>query len=203
MRARACVWPAVFLLAAAPALWASEEAAGHGGGGQEFIGKVLNFVILFGGLGFVLFKPLRAFLRKRSEDVRRTLDDSDAERRRAEEKLKTAQARLAGLASDIETMKKAAEAEGRAEQEKIRRLAAEEAEKIRTLTKADMESRVRAGVRELKRHAAALAVQRARERIEKRMTPGTEAVLVERAIKDLAAGDEKKDSDPKVRPRAH
>lgn len=203
MRARACVWPAVFLLVAAPALWGSEEAAGHGGGAQEFFGKVLNFIILFGGLAFVLFKPLRAMLRQRTDDVRRTLDDSEAERRQAEEKLKTAQARLAGLASEVEAMKKSAEADGRAEQEKIRNLAAKEAEKIKTLTKADIESRVRAGVRELKRHAAALAVERARARIEKRMNPETEAALIEQAIKDLAARDEKKGSDPKIRPRAH
>lgn len=202
MRGRAAVWTGVFLLLAAPCLRASEESAHHGGG-MDFVGKVINFVVLFGGLAFVLFKPLRAFLRKRTEDVRRALDDSEDERRRAGEKLREARERLAGLASEVEAMKRAAEAEGRAEQDKIRRLAAEEAEKIKKLSKADMESKVRAGVRELKRHAAALAVERAGARIRERLTSETQAVLIEGAIKDLAGKDEKEGPDPKIRPRAH
>jgi F0F1-type ATP synthase membrane subunit b/b' len=142
-------------------------------------------------------------LRNRTEEIRRALEDSEAEKRRAGEKLEEARARLANLASEVDAVKKAAEAEGRAEQEGIRRLAAEEAEKIRRLAKADMEAQVRAGILALKRHAASLAAERALERIRGRLTPETHTVLIERSIGDLAASDEKKGPDPKVRPGAH
>ncbi|OGD11045.1 MAG: hypothetical protein A2Y86_02805 [Candidatus Aminicenantes bacterium RBG_13_62_12] len=203
MNVRPGIWLIVLFLAAAPGLWGAEESAGHGGGSLDFIGKVINFAVLFGGLAFVLFKPLRAMLRKRTEDVRRTLDDSEAERRRAEENLRFAQARLENLASEVEALRKAAEAEGLAEQEKIRRLAAEEAEKIKRLTKSDMEAQVRAGIRELKRHAAGLAVERASARLKSRLTPERQAGLIDLSIAELAGKDEKEGSDPKIRPRAH
>ncbi|MBM3296517.1 MAG: ATP synthase F0 subunit B [Candidatus Aminicenantes bacterium] len=202
MKGRTAAWLGILLLAVAPCLRASEESAHHGGG-MDFIGKVLNFLVLFGGLAYILHKPLRAFLRKRTENVRLVLEESEKDRLLADEKLRSARERLAGLASEVEAMKRAAEAEGRAEQDRIRRLAAEEAEKIKRLARADMESRVRAGVRELKRHAAALAVERAGARIRERLTSETQAVLIEGAIKDLAGRDEKEGPDPKVRPRAH
>lgn len=190
------------LLLAASGLWGAEEGAAHGGGGMEFFGKVLNFAVLFGGLAFILIKPLRAFFRNRTDQVRKVLEDSEAEKRRAEEMLEEARTRLASLASEVEAVKKAAETEGRAEQENIRRLAAEEAEKIKRLAKADMEAQVRAGVLELKRHAAGLAVERAMERIRERLTPEAQIGLIDRSIENLAENDEKKGPDPKVRPGA-
>ncbi len=204
MRARnvlpVVVW--ILLLSAVP-LFASEEHAGQGAGIMEFLGKVFNFLVLFGGLAVLLFKPMRAFLRRRTEDVRRVMEETEAERKEAEKKYEEAARRLDRLASEVEAVKSAAEADGLAEQEKIRRLAAEEAEKIKRLAQADLEAQVRAGIKELKRHAAELAVRRAQEKIREKMTAERQAILIEQAIRDVAAKNEKEHPHPKIRPRVH
>jgi len=183
-------------------LWGSEEGLGHSGSSLDMIGKVVNFLILFGGLGFILFKPVRAILAGRQAEARRKLDDAQEKVRQAEERLRQARERLSDLEAEVMSLHKAAEEEGRAEQEKIRKLAREEADRIKRLTEQDMEAQVRSGLRELKRYAAGLAAERALARIKARLTPEIQAGLIDRAIEELSKNDQT-GSDSKVRPRAH
>ncbi|MEN6310930.1 MAG: ATP synthase F0 subunit B, partial [Acidobacteriota bacterium] len=62
-------------------LFMSAEEPGKPSETMHFIGMVVNFAVLFGGLAFVMRKPLAAMLRKRSDDVRdsiRLADESNA-----------------------------------------------------------------------------------------------------------------------------
>jgi len=190
----------LFLLAVG--LWGAEEGEKPSRGGLDMIGKVINFLILFGGLGYFLYKPIRAILAGRREEARRKLDDAQEKVRQAEEQLRQAQERLSGLEAEVLSLRTAAQEEGRAEQERIRRLAREEADRIKRLTAQDMEAQVQSGVRELKRHAAELAAERALARIRERLTPDIQARLIDRAIEELSKND-KTGSGPKVRSRAH
>jgi F-type H+-transporting ATPase subunit b len=183
-------------------LWGSEEGVGHSGSSLDMIGRVVNFLILFGGLGFILFKPVRAILAGRQAEARRKLDDAQEKVRQAEERLRQAQERLSGLDAELKSLQTAAEEEGRAEQERIREVARQEADRIKRLTEQDIEAQVRAGVRELKRYAAGLAAERALARIKKRLTPEIQAGLIDRAIEELSKNDQT-GSNSKVRPRAH
>jgi len=133
-------------------LWASEAGAESSRGGLDMIGKVVNFVILFGGLGYVLYKPIRAILAGRGEEARRKLEGAQAKTLEAEKRLAEAHERLSGLEAELQALRKSAEEQGRAEQERIRQLAREEAVRIKRLTELDMEAQVQAGVRELKRY---------------------------------------------------
>jgi F0F1-type ATP synthase membrane subunit b/b' len=183
-------------------LWGSEEGVRHSGGSLDMIGKVVNFLILFGGLGFILFKPVRAILAGRQAEARRKLDDAQEKVRQAEERLRQARERLSGLDAELKSLQTAAAEEGRAEQERIREVARREADRIKRLTEQDMEAQVRSGLGELKRYAAGLAAERALDRIKKRLTPEIQAGLIDRAIEELSKNDQT-GSDSKVRPRAH
>ena len=44
----------------------------------DFLFRVINFVILFGGLGFVLSKPLKNYLKQRSQSIKNAIYEAKA-----------------------------------------------------------------------------------------------------------------------------
>jgi F-type H+-transporting ATPase subunit b len=160
---------------------------------MDFLGKLVNFLILFGGLGFVLRKPLKAMLAKRTADIGDTILGAERARSAAETKAAESRAKLAGLVAEVRRLKTDAEEEGRREAGRIARAAAEEAERLKRFARQEVEGQVRQGVRELKAYAAARATDLARERIRKRLTPEVQAALIDRSIRRLTAIHEEPD----------
>jgi F0F1-type ATP synthase membrane subunit b/b' len=66
--------------------FASEEEH-HEANPAEFIGKVVNFFILFGGLTYLLYKPVRKFLEGRSKEISHSIQESRESRQDAEMRL--------------------------------------------------------------------------------------------------------------------
>lgn len=169
----------------------STEEGGHVSATMDFLGKLVNSLILFGGLGLVLRKPLKAMLAKRTADIAETIRAAEGARAGAETKAGESKVRLAGLDREIGLLKAAAEEEGRRETGRISRAAAEEAERLKKFARQEVEEQVRLGVRELKAHAAALATDLARERIRKRLTPELQAALIDKSIDRLSRLNER------------
>ena len=161
---------------------------------MDFLGKLVNFLILFGGLAFVIRKPLKAMLAKRTVDIGETIRDAEGAKAGAETKAGESRSRVAHLDEEVRGLKAAAEEEGRRQTERISRAAAEEAERLKKLARQEVEEQVRLGVRELKAHAAARATDLARERIRKRLTPELQAALIEKSIDRLSRLNEKSGS---------
>ncbi|HPW16945.1 MAG TPA: hypothetical protein PLP83_01045 [Candidatus Aminicenantes bacterium] len=160
--------------------------SGHASATLDFLGKLVNFLLLFGGLFLVLRKPVAALLAKRTgavgEAIRRAGDDRAASEARAAE----ARDRLAGLEGRVRALKAEAEAEGRREAERIAAAARAEAERLKKLTRRELDDQVRRSVQGLKAFVAARATDLARERIRRRLTPETQAVLIDRSIDRLS-----------------
>jgi F-type H+-transporting ATPase subunit b len=172
-------------------IFMSAEEGGHVSATMDFLGKMVNFLILFGGLTFVLRKPLKAMLAKRTADIGESIRDAEGARAGAETKAGESQAKLSGLEGEVQRLKIAAEEEGKRETERIARTAAEEAERLKKFTRQELEEQVRRGVHELRTYAAARATDLARERIRKRLTPELQAVLIEKSIDRLSRINEK------------
>jgi F-type H+-transporting ATPase subunit b len=187
--------PCLLVLFAVPFLmFMSAEEGARVSATMDFLGKLVNFLILFGGLAFVMRKPLKAMLAKRTADIGDSIRDAEGARAEAETKSEGSKARLAGLSEEIGRLKAAAEEEGRRETGRISRAAAEEAERLKKLARQEVEEQVRLGVRELKAYAAARATDLARERIRKRLTPELQASLIEKSIDRLSRLNEKSGS---------
>ena len=75
----------------------------------DFLGKTINFIILFGVLIYLLFKPVRNFLEKRRHDIEHLLEETEYSKTEAEQKLKEA---LDSVRSGRSTVWKAAETAG-------------------------------------------------------------------------------------------
>jgi F-type H+-transporting ATPase subunit b len=172
-------------------LFMSVEEGARVSATMDFLGKLVNFLILFGGLGLVMRKPLKAMLAKRTADIGDSIRDAEGARAAAETKSEGSKARLAGLDREIGLLKAAAEEEGRRQTGRISQAAAGEAERLKKLTRQEVEEQVRLGVRELKAHAAARATDLARERIRKRLTPELQAALIDKSIDRLSRLNEK------------
>lgn len=180
-------WPLLALLVAVPLVLgaAVEEGGSHPSAAMDFLGKVVNSLVLFGALIFVLRKPVKAFLAKRTADVGETIRKAGADRTESESRAATSREKLAGLEAEVRALRTAAEEEGRREAERIAQAAGEEAERLKKLTRQELDEQVRIGVRELKTYAAVRATELARERIRERLTPGLQATLIERSIDSL------------------
>lgn len=176
-------------------LFMVSEEGGKASGKSDFLGKVINFVVLFGGLAYLLYKPLSNFLRKRSEDIRRALDEARQARLDAERKLQEVQKKLAVLEDEVGRIIKAAEGDGFQAKENIRILADKEAERIKSFARQEIEMQLRAGRQELKEYTAELAAALAEARLKEKITAQGHSRLIDKSIDKLAELYEKPSPD--------
>jgi F-type H+-transporting ATPase subunit b len=160
----------------------AEEGGGHTSVLADLLGKTLNFVLLFGGLAYVLRKPARAFLERAVESVRNTMAEASSSKEEAERELGSITTRLAGLSEEARKIQESGESRGQKDKSRILELAAREAEKLKAMAREEIEARAQASREELRRYAAELAVSQARSRIERRLTPELQARLIDESI---------------------
>jgi len=167
-----------------------------------FLGKSINFIILFGGLAYFLSKPLRNYFKKRSLEIKQSLAQAENLRREAEEKLKEAEVQLESLGEKIDQIKKEAEMVGQREKERIINEAKREAERIKRLSQQEIELLIQGGIQELREYTIEMATILAQERLKKRMTPKEHSLLIEKCIEGLSKLDENSDIDKEIHSRA-
>lgn len=187
----------LFLLVLGPSLGAAVREAGPeaASGSSGMLGKVINFVLLFGVLVYFLAKPLKNFLAKRTSDIRAALDEARAAREEAERKFAETQARLAALEDEAARLKSEAEAEGLRASDDIRAQSGKEAERIRTFAAQEIDLRVKAGVQELKERTIELAAELAAGHLKQAIGPADHAGLIDRSLERIEDFHEK--SDPR------
>ncbi len=101
---------------------------------QQILLHAFNLVILAGGLYFLLYKPVTAFMEKRQVYYAGLEADAQEKLRAAEQKEQEADARLSGMQAEAEQLR--AEALKQADAEAAARLAAAEEEKKKLLAAA-------------------------------------------------------------------
>ncbi|MFQ6038064.1 MAG: hypothetical protein ACE5LV_05540 [Candidatus Aminicenantales bacterium] len=181
-----------FLLSMAP-----EET--HAASPTEFIGKAANFLVLFGALGFLLWKPLQRFLKSRTQALIEERENTRRLRQEAETRLQEASSRLAEISREIDSIRREGEAQGQALKERILREARAEATRLESLSRQEIEMMTHAGIAEIKRYTAERATALARKRIASRMSPEDQSRLISRAIQKLGEFHERTDSRKEVR----
>jgi len=172
-------------------LFLSSGEGENAAGWAAFAGKVVNFLLLFGGLGFFLYKPVRAFLEKRTAETRRSLEEAESSRKDAEDRYKESMPRTEGLAGEIASMKAEAEARGNREKARIAKQAEEEAARVLRLVRQEIDAHAQTGIREVRTFVAETATSLARERIRQTLVPEDHSLLVDRSIERLSKLNEK------------
>jgi F0F1-type ATP synthase membrane subunit b/b' len=175
-------------------LFLSAEEGAAKSATMDLLGKAVNFLILFGGLAFVLRKPLAAMLGKRALDIRETFRLADESKAEAERKGREAEGKIAGLDEEIQLMMVTAQAVAEREKDRIAGLAAEESERVKRFTEQEIEQLTKAGARELRAYAAEKATSLAGERIRQKLTPADQSALIDKSIERLSRFHEKSGS---------
>lgn len=189
----------LFVLLLLPFLvFMATEEAEHSSGLVDFLGKTVNFILLFGGLTYLLYKPIKSFLEKRGQDIQSSLKKAEDSREEAERRLKEVEARLTGLQEEMKRIKEEGEAEGRKAKERTLQIAQKDSERIKHFASQEIDSIIRSGIRELKEYAAELATALAEEEIRRKMSPKLQSALIDKSIERLDKLYEKSDSGQEI-----
>jgi F-type H+-transporting ATPase subunit b len=172
-----------FFFMAVPALaQEGESSPADSSIGQVF--RWLNFAIIFGLIVYGLRKA-GPYFRGRSEEISRKIAEGARAREAAEKQRREAQAKLAGIDTEVAGLRVEAKRGAEAEAERLRALARTEADTIERAGQAEIAAAERAARLELKALAARLAVERAEAVLRQEMTPNAEAALFRTFVAEL------------------
>lgn len=184
-------------------LFMSYTEESHASQTKDFLGKVINFLVLFGGLIYLLRKPLGNFLQGRSDALEKALQGAKESREEAAGRLTGVELRLEKLDEEIEQLQREAEAEGRSLHQRIIEEAKQDSERLKHFAHQEIEMLTQEAIHGIKEYTAALATELALKRIQDQMTEEYQSSLIDKSIERLEKLHEKSNSDTKVHSRTH
>jgi F-type H+-transporting ATPase subunit b len=178
----------LFLAGSPCAVLAQEKETGQKTGeenGADDIWRVVNFVIMAGGMGYLIVKSAVPFFAARSKKIREEIVQGEEARQEAERRAAEVDRRLANLEADITNLRAASEREAEQEFERIRERTAAEIAKIQAHAEQEIAAAGKTARAELKRYAADLAIALAERKIRTRMNGETQNGLVTAFVHEL------------------
>lgn len=173
---------AVGLMLAVPALFAQENAAGESG---LDLWKWINFVLLAGGLGYLIGKNAGPFFEARSRKIREQMSQAQELWTSAEARATEVDRKLASLESEIAAFRQESQAEAQNETKRMRLQTASEIARIKEHAGQEVAAAGKAARLELKRYSAELAIELAEQKVRGRITPDTQDALVRGFVSEL------------------
>ena len=171
-----------FLFAPAVAPAASEAGAAAGIPWWEIFKQAVNFSILVGVLVYFLRKPVGAYLKERTEMLKKSIDEAAATRASAAEKLLAIEARMDKISKEIAEMNRKMDAEAEEETRRMREVAQAEIGRLHAQVQFAAEQEVKNARLELRKEAAELSAQAAEEIISKTITKEDQERMVRENI---------------------
>ena len=163
------------------------ETAANPAEGPLAVWRWANFLLLAGGLGYLVGKYAGPFFASRSRSIRQDMIDAEEARKAADQRAAAVEVRLAGLETEIARLRAESQREAASEQERIRQQTAADMAKIRTQAAQEIEAAGKTARLELKRYSAELAIELAEEKLRTRVTSETQEALVRGFVSDLEA----------------
>ena len=144
-----------------------------------------NFALLAGGLGYLIKKYGGPWFASQSQAIRRGIAEAEEIRTEAEARAAEVDRKLAGLQTEIESLKADAHREQAAEAERLRQQTAADMVRIQEHAASEIEAAGKAARLQLKRYAAQLAIDLAEQKIRSQITPEVQTALVDGFAHDL------------------
>ncbi|MDY0298051.1 MAG: ATP synthase F0 subunit B [Acidobacteriota bacterium] len=182
MNLRKTLFIIVFIMVSLTAWSAEPGGHGHGFDWFGFLGKVFNSTVLFGGLIYLLRKPLIRLVSDQSRSVRADIEDRRKSIQASDADYAALKKRLEGLEAEIREIRRQAEENGKRERSRIEADGRAEAERIARLTREEIGNRVDAAVRRLKDRVAEMAIQRFKEEIQGQLDAERHRRIMEKNI---------------------
>jgi F-type H+-transporting ATPase subunit b len=164
----------------------SLSASSDGEEGHDFWGgfikKALNSIILFGGLFYLLRKPLIKFLSQKSLDVKIEIETGEKTLHEKSKQMTEIDKRLKRIEEEISKLKSEASTRGEAESQRIEKLGQTEAQRVLELSEAEINLRIESAVRDLKAKVADLAIEQFKREILKELDQKMHDSIIDKNI---------------------
>ena len=138
---------------------------------QQILLHLLNFVILFAGLYLLLYKPVKAFMKKRSEHYEKMQKDAEEKNAAADRARTEYEGKLASVDREIEEKRAAAKKELDGYEAMRRNAAEEEAESILAEARKKAAEEKRHALRSARREISALVSDATEKLVLKETAP--------------------------------
>lgn len=175
-------WVACVCLLALPLASLAQE--GGESGGMKFW-EWANFIVLAGGLGYIIGKYAGPAFDARSRKIRQEIIEAREMKEEADARAASVERRLANLEAEIAALRAEAHQEERVELSRYGQQTAAEIAKIQARAEEELAAAGKAARMELKGHAAKLALDLAEAKLRARMTPEAEDALLGGFVRHL------------------
>jgi F-type H+-transporting ATPase subunit b len=183
----------MFLAGFPPQAAAQEKETGQKAGEEsasDEIWRVVNFVIMAGGVGYLIVKNAGPFFAARSKKIREEIVQGEDARQEAERRAAEVDSRLANLEADLAGLRAESQKEAERETERMRQRTAAEMARVRAQAEQEIDAAGKTARGELKRYAAELAIGLAERKIRTRMSAETQDGLVADFVHELGTPPE-------------
>lgn len=145
----------------------------------------LNFVIVFGGIGYLIAKNGGTFFRQNAKEIASRIVEATAVKAEAVRELHEVEVKIARLDQDVGEMRAEARKNWDAEAERLRASGQAEIEKIAHAAKEELAASERAAQQEVREIAASMAVERAAELVSSKMNAEMRARMFQSFLSEL------------------
>jgi F-type H+-transporting ATPase subunit b len=173
------------LLVALLALPAVAEEHGSGHGEPAAVWKWANFGILAAAIGYAVAKNAPGFFRNRTAEIQKSIVEARRLREEAEARAAEIERKLANIGAEIESMRAQARQEMESEGQRFEQETARLVARVEEHARQEIESLTKHAENELQAYAAELTLKLARQKVEARLSPETQTVLLSRFLGTL------------------
>ena len=148
----------------------------------------INFLIVFGGFGYLIAKHGGGFFRANAKAIAAAILEATAAKAAAERELREIEAKISRLDQEVAEMREAARRNWAAEAERLYASGLAEMDKINQAAQAELAASERAARQQLREIAASMAVQRAAALVGARMNAEVRARMFRGFLGELGRG---------------
>ncbi len=148
----------------------------------------LNFLIVFGGIAYLIFKYGGAFFRGNAREISASITEAAAVKAEADRELRAVETKIARLDQDVAEMREEARRNWAAESERLRASGLAEIEKINLAARGELAASERAARHEVREIAASMAVERAAALVSSKMNTEIRARMFQSFLGELGRG---------------
>jgi F-type H+-transporting ATPase subunit b len=145
----------------------------------------LNFLIVFGGIGYLVASKGGAFFRGNAKEIAASIVEATAVKAEADRELRKVEVKIAHLNQDVAEMRAEAQRNWAAEAERLYKSGLTEIEKINQAARGELAASERAAQQEVREIAASLAVERAAVLVSSKMNSEIRARMFQSFLSEL------------------
>ncbi len=178
----------IFFFMALPALAAEGAEPDPADSTAGLIFRWLNFLIVFGGIAYLIAKHGGAFFRGNAKEIAASIVEATALKAEADRELHEVEVKIARLDQDVSEMREEARRDWAAESERLRASGLAEIDKINQAARGELAASERAAEQQVREIAASLAVERAAALVSSMMNTEIRARMFHTFLGELGKG---------------